>query len=91
MATEDNVIEAGSGHNSLHPEDLKSYCERIEKLIEDRKLISGDIKQVLDEADMNGFDKRTIKDVIKIRAMDPDDRREQAELRDLYLSALGLL
>jgi uncharacterized protein (UPF0335 family) len=87
----EDIIEAGSGHNSLSPDDLKRYCERIEALIEDRKAINADIKQVLEEADMNGFHKKTLNAVIKIRAMDPDERREQDELRDAYLSALGLL
>ena len=85
------VIEAGMGHNSLSPSELVKYCERIEALIEDRKAVNADIKQVLAEADINGFDKKTIKDMVKIRAMDPEDRQEQFALRDAYLSALGLL
>ena len=88
---DDNIIEAGMGHNSLSPKDLRAYCERIEALIEDRKAINADIKQVLEEADHSGFDKKTIKDVIKIRAMDAEDRQQQFELRDAYLNALGLL
>ncbi len=88
---DDNIIEAGMGHNSLSPKDLKEYCTRIESLIEDRKAINADIKQVLEEADMNGFHKKTLQQMIKFRAMDPDDRREQFELRDAYLAALGLL
>ena len=87
----DNIIEAGMGHNSLSPIDLKKYCERIEALIEDRKAVNADIKQVLEEADMNGFHKKTIQQMIKYRAMDAEDRRAQFELRDAYLSALGLL
>ena len=95
---DDNIIEAGMGHNSLSPSALRSYCERIEKLIEEReklseerKDINADIKQVLEEADHSGFDKKTIKEMIKIRAMDAEDREEQFALRDAYLSALGLL
>lgn len=88
---DDNIIEAGTGHNSLSPSDLKKICECIEKLIEDRKAINADIKQVLEAAEENGFDKKTIKDMVKIRAMDSTDRAEQFELRDAYLQALGLL
>lgn len=88
---DDNIIEAGSGHNSLSPVELRDYCERIEALMEDRKAINADIAQVLEEADMKGFHKKTIKDVIKIRAQDPEERRQQDEIRDAYLSALGLL
>lgn len=91
MSEDDNIIEAGFGHNSLSPSDLRSYCERVEALMEQRKAINADIAQVLEEADMNGFHKKTIKEVIKIRAQDPEERRQQDEIRDAYLSALGLL
>lgn len=87
----DNIIEAGQGHNSLSPSDLRKFCERVEKLIEDRKAINADIKQVLEEADHNGFDKKQIKEMVKVRAMDAEERDEQFALRDAYLSALGLL
>lgn len=81
----------GAGHNALSPKQLKEFCERIETLIEDRKAVNEDIKQVLEEADHEGFDKKTIKEVIKIRAMDPEERAERKELLDMYLQALGLL
>jgi uncharacterized protein (UPF0335 family) len=86
-----NIIEAGAGHNSLNPEDLIKYCERIETCIEERKDINASIKQILEEADHNGFDKKTIRYVIKVRAMNLEDRQSQFDLQDAYLSALGLL
>ena len=82
---------ASAGHNSLSAEKLKEFCERIENLIEDRKAVNADIKQVLEEAEHNGYSKKVLKDVIKIRAMDPEDRTEQLDLRDMYLSALGII
>ena len=88
---DDNIIEAGSGHNSLNPQDLRKYCEEIEALLEQRKDLNADIKHVFETADMNGFHKKTLHYVIKVRAMDQEERREQEELRDAYLSALGLL
>jgi uncharacterized protein (UPF0335 family) len=72
---DDNIIEGGMGHNSLHPEDLRNYCERLEKLMEERKSIGEDIKAVLEEADMNGFHKKTLKDMVKFRALDAEERR----------------
>lgn len=92
MPKEDpNIEEAGEGHNSLSPSQLKKYIERIEVLIEDRKGVNAEIQQVYAEADINGYDKKQIKEMVKIRAMDDDDRQEQFELRDAYLAALGLL
>ena len=80
-------------HNSsevVQTKQLKAFVERIEKLIDDRKSISEDIKDVKQEAKGSGFDLKTLNEVIKLRAMDVERRREQEELRDLYLSALGL-
>lgn len=88
---DDNIIEAGQGHNSLSHVELRNYCERIEALAAQKKELSDEIASVLEEADINGFHKKTIREVIKIRAMDPDKRREQDDLRDAYLVALGLL
>ena len=79
------------GDNSLSPDTLKNYVERIESLVEDRKSVNADIKQVLADAEMNGYDKKTIKEMVKLRALDPIDRQEQFDLRDAYLAALGLL
>lgn len=88
---DDNIIEAGQGHNSLSPTDLKKYCEQVEALIEQRKDINADIKSVLEHAENDGFDKKTVKLMVKYREMDAEERQEQFDLRDAYLQALGLL
>jgi uncharacterized protein (UPF0335 family) len=81
----------GAGHNSLSPSQLLSYVEKIEKLVEDRKAVNEDIKTVLEDADNSGYDRKTIREVVKLRAMDPDERQERQELLDIYLRALGML
>lgn len=91
MSKDDNIIEAGEGSNSLNPTDLRNYLEEVEKLIADRQVINEDIKAILERAEHDGFDKKMLRQIIKIRAMDQEERREQEELRDAYLSALGLL
>lgn len=80
-----------TGHNSLSPASLRNYCERIESLIESRKAINADIKQVTEEAEEEGFDKKVLKEMIKLRSMDSQDRIDLIEMRDMYLQALGLL
>jgi uncharacterized protein (UPF0335 family) len=84
---------AGAGHNSLQlsAKELKNIVERIESLLEDKKALAEDLKELMAEAKAKGFDTRTVKEVIKFRAMDVSTRRERQELLDLYLSALGLL
>jgi uncharacterized protein (UPF0335 family) len=70
---------------------LKSFVERIERLEEEKKTISDDIKDVYAEAKANGFDVKILRQVIRLRKQDADERSEQETLLDLYLAALGML
>ncbi len=71
-------------------ERLKSYIERIERLDEERKGVSDDIKDVFAECKGQGFDVKIIRQVLKLRKMDANDRQEQEALLETYLNALGM-
>ncbi len=71
-------------------EQLRSYIERIERLEEEKAGIAADIKDIFAEAKGNGFDVKTMRQVLKIRKMDASDRDEQEALLDLYMHALGM-
>ena len=64
---------------------IKEYIERIERLEQEKKDIQQDIKEVYLEAKANGFNKKAIKQVIKYRKMDPDERRDLLVDIDNYL------
>lgn len=83
--------EAGAriGHNASH-ERLTAYFERIERLIEERKGINDDIRDVLTEAKSEGFDVPAMRAVLRQRAMAPEKRMEQFALIDLYVTATGM-
>jgi uncharacterized protein (UPF0335 family) len=68
---------------------LLSYIERIEKLTEEKKDIQSDIKDIYAEADSNGYDKKAIRTIVKIRATPRTEREEQETLIDTYLLAIG--
>jgi uncharacterized protein (UPF0335 family) len=70
---------------------LKSFVERIERLEEERKALSNDIKEVYAEAKGTGFDVKIMRQVIRLRKMDKDDLDEQETLIDIYKRALGML
>ncbi len=70
---------------------LKSYCERVERLVEDKKGISDDIKDIKAEAKGCGFDVKTLNEMLRLRAMDANKRQEQEALRDTYMAALDLI
>jgi uncharacterized protein (UPF0335 family) len=81
----------GAGHNSQIASDrLISLIERIENLTEEKKGIANDIKDIFAEAKSAGFDVKTMREIIKLRAMDEAEREEREHLRDLYLKALGI-
>lgn len=69
---------------------LKSYIERIERLEEEKKGLSSDITDLFSEAKSNGFDVKTMRQVLKLRKMKTNDRTEQEYLLDLYKRALGM-
>lgn len=72
-------------------ERLKSFIERIERLDEERRALVEDIKEVFSEAKGVGFDVKTMRQIIKLRRLDQDERDEQEALLDTYKRALGML
>ena len=72
-------------------ERLKSFIERIERLEEEKRALAADIKEVYSEAKGAGFDVKTMRQIIRIRRLDEDDRDEQEALLDTYKRALGML
>ena len=72
-------------------DQLKAIIERIERLEEEKKTISDDIRDVYAEAKGNGFDAKALRTIVRMRKMDVDERREQQDVLDTYLHALGML
>ena len=62
----------------------------IERLEEEKKALSGDIRDVYGEAKANGFDVRIMRKIVSIRKQDRDSRIEEETTLDLYLAALGM-
>ena len=69
---------------------LHSLIERIEKLEEDKKEISTDIREVFAEAKSAGFDVKIMRAILKLRKMNAADRDEQEFLLDTYRKALDM-
>ena len=80
----------GPGHNSVAPDQLKSFIERIERLEEEKKGIADDIKDVYGEAKSTGFDVKTIRTIVRLRKMEKHHRDEAEMLLETYKQALGL-
>ncbi len=76
---------------SFAKEQLKAVIERIERLEEEKKALSDDIRDVYAEAKANGFDTKALRKIVQIRKQDADERKEQEAILDLYLQALGMV
>lgn len=75
--------------NHVAKDQLKAFIERIERLEEEKAVLSGDIREVYAEAKGNGFDTKIMRAVVKLRKMDSHEREERDALLDLYMSALS--
>jgi uncharacterized protein (UPF0335 family) len=68
---------------------LKSLVERIERLEEEKRALSGDLKEVYAEAKGHGFDTKILRKVVAMRRKDAAEREEEDSMVTLYMSALG--
>ncbi|WP_398469612.1 DUF2312 domain-containing protein [Tardiphaga sp.] len=96
-------MTAAIGHNSaasvlddqathaFAKDQLKAIVERIERLEEEKKTISDDIKDVYGEAKGNGYDTKALRTIIRLRKQDANERAEQETILESYLQALGML
>lgn len=87
---------AGIGHNAPPPDipgissdRLRSYIERIQRLMAERDALTADIKEVFAEAKGVGFDTKIMRKTIALMKKNAADMREERELVDLYLKAMG--
>ncbi len=72
-------------------DQLKAFIERIERLDEERKSISNDIRDVYAEAKGVGFDVKALRTIVRLRKMDADERKESEAVLETYMNALGML
>ncbi|MGK2284846.1 DUF2312 domain-containing protein [Pedomonas sp. V897] len=70
---------------------LRQLIERVERLEEEKKGIAEDIREVFAEAKAQGFDVKTMRQVIKLRSMEKHKRQEAEALLETYMAALGMV
>ncbi len=67
---------------------ILSIIERIEHIEEELKALSEGKKEVFAEAKGEGFDVKVLREILKLRKQDKDERDEQDSLLDLYMRAM---
>ena len=75
---------------TLTKDQLRSIVERIERLEEEKKTISDDIRDVYAEAKGNGYDVKALRTIVRLRKQDANERAEQEAILDTYMNALGM-
>jgi uncharacterized protein (UPF0335 family) len=85
------AVETEQASVRFAKDQLKAIVERIEKLEEEKKAIADDIRDVYAEAKANGFDVKALREIIKLRKIEPTERDEQEAILETYMHALGML
>jgi uncharacterized protein (UPF0335 family) len=80
-----NVAEGGAAAR-----ELTQFVEKVERLEEEKKAISGDIREVYAEMKGCGFDARAVREIVKIRKQDHSVRKEMEAILELYMAALNM-
>ena len=80
------MIEVGG----IAGDRLRSYIERIERLEAEKTALTSDIREIFSEAKGNGFDIKIMRQIVRLRRMDRQDRLEQEELLAIYQHAIGM-
>jgi len=76
---------------SFGRDQLKAFIERVERLEQEKKAIADDIRDVYAEAKGSGFDVKALRQIVRLRKQDADERREYETILETYLHALGML
>ena len=76
--------------SSFAPDRLRIFIERIERLEQEKQDLAADIREVYSEAKGVGFDPKIMRQVVRLRKLNDNDRRELEMVLDTYMHALGM-
>jgi uncharacterized protein (UPF0335 family) len=77
-----------SGPGEVAGDQLRAVVERIENIEEEIKELTEARKEIYLEAKGNGFDVKTLREVIRVRKQDQKERDELETLLEIYLKAI---
>ena len=77
-----------SGSVGVAGDRIRSFIERVEQIEEEIKALTEGKKEVFAEAKGEGFDVKVLKEILRLRKQDKDERDEQDSLLDLYMQAM---
>lgn len=80
--------EVSDGH--VAADELRQFIERIERMEEEKAAIASDIKDIFAEAKGRGYDTKVLRQIVRMRKQDANERAEQEAILDLYMKAIGM-
>jgi uncharacterized protein (UPF0335 family) len=86
-----SFMTADIAETGVAAQELQQFVERVERLEEEKKAISDDIRDVYAEMKGRGFDVKAVRQIIKIRKQDHSERKEMEAILELYMSALKMI
>ena len=75
---------------SIQAGELLAFIERIEAGEEEKKAAADHVKDVYAEAKGTGYDVKVLRKIGAARRQDQDKRREEEEVLNLYMQAIGM-
>jgi len=88
--TEQTTRQHGMGGGNIAADELRLLIERAERLEEEKKGISDDIKDVMAEAKGRGYDPKAIRKILSIRKKRAEEVQEENAILQIYMEALGM-
>lgn len=88
--TDTNTAPHG-GVEAVAAAELRQFIERIERLEEEKTTLQDDIKEVMVEAKGRGYETKIIRQIVRLRKKDANERNEEEAILDLYMTALGMV
>ncbi len=75
---------------TVSDQQLRLFIERIERMEEEKKGVADDIRDTYNEAKSNGYDPKIMRQIVRLRKLPINDRKEMEAILDVYKSALGI-
>lgn len=83
-------IHGGDNSFTIAAAELRQFIERAERLEKEKSTLQDDIKEVFAEAKGRGYDTKVLRQIVRLRRRDANERKEQEAILELYMNALGM-
>lgn len=81
--------DSNSAYN-VTADELRQFIERYEQLESEKKDVTANQKELMQEAKGRGYDTKVMKKLIALRKRDADSIAEEEAVLDMYKAALGM-